>query len=431
MATIKAVIGNYQKQDGNKPIYLQYVHNEKKAWIATGILIPPPAFNKKKQSINQASLLRADKATRDLDSLYLSYVRLDKALNKNLQEKVNELKAVVAERKTEKLPLDIESVKAAFVNKDKNQAIGLKPITEAINEYLTYHNEFSVHTVKGYKTTLGKIEAFAKSIKVPVLTVGYLEEAKNLEAFKKFVEKGLSKTTGAANNIKRVKAVLKHLLEDKGDYKAVKVHTTKAGDRFVEYLTSDELVTLSKFDDESKPNLMEAKDMFLFMAGTGLRISDAKMVESGMIRYQNDRPFLNIVTEKTEDRILVPLSAIAVDMLKRRNYVLPTMSEPYLNRQLKVLFALPELGLEAKRMLTEKVNNKNETVTKNRSDLITTRAAKVSFVMWLIDARLSDDEICGITGNTVKTLQHYKAIRPERSFNTIDRADLYLKTLKG
>jgi hypothetical protein len=256
----------------------------------------------------------------------------------------------------------------------------------------------------------------------PSISVKYFEDAKNLSQFKTFVEKGLDKVTGAANHIKRIKAVLRDVLEDKGNYKAVKAATNKAGDRFIEWLTTEELLKLSTFNLPDGV-LRDCRDLFLLMAGTGLRISDAKRVTPETFQDYKGKKVIKLVTEKTDSAVIVPIPNFIEDMLIERGYELPKYTDPHVNRTLKELFALPELGMEAIRLVPTKTDNQNTTMTVKRSELITTRAAKVSFVMWLFEAGLSDQDISSVTGNTIKTLQHYKSIRPDYNILTIERAE--------
>lgn len=73
------------------------------------------------------------------------------------------------------------------------------------------------------------------------------------------------------------------------------------------------------------------RDVFMIACYTGLRISDVKRITRDHIRGE----FIQIITQKTGARVVIPLHPFVDEILRRYDYNLPRFTDQYFNRQLK------------------------------------------------------------------------------------------------
>lgn len=108
-----------------------------------------------------------------------------------------------------------------------------------------------------------------------------------------------------------------------------------------DYLTENEIITLEKFEVKKG---IEAKQAFLLSAFTGLRRSDILSLRWNNIKKDKfSDPCLDIIVHKTGKRLIVPLSAQAINILtecglntygKTDKKIFPTLSERILNQRI-------------------------------------------------------------------------------------------------
>jgi integrase len=113
-------------------------------------------------------------------------------------------------------------------------------------------------------------------------------------------------------------------------------------------LNFNEVVYLSQLTIEEK-RLEKVRDVFVFACLTGLRYSDVSRLKK--INFQtltkNGTPLsiIDIITQKTGERVNVPLHPIALEVIKRNNGELPRVpSNQKLNSYLKELCELAKMS---------------------------------------------------------------------------------------
>lgn len=119
--------------------------------------------------------------------------------------------------------------------------------------------------------------------------------------------------------------------------------------RSVSYLTSDELEQFYNFQYSKGKEILElSRDMFCFMAFTSLRYSDLTALRWSDVDMH--KRVMEIVTEKTNDRLKINLNDCALEILKKYkklklqdSYVFPRLSNQKLNEHLKEAALLAQL----------------------------------------------------------------------------------------
>ncbi|WP_139361896.1 tyrosine-type recombinase/integrase [Hymenobacter sp. CRA2] len=114
-------------------------------------------------------------------------------------------------------------------------------------------------------------------------------------------------------------------------------HGVKFRIRRPTFLTPVELEQLCNVQLPTR-TLEDVRDMMVLMVFTGLRISDAKLAHRAII---NDE--IVLTTQKTGTDVTIPLAPAAKQLLKRRNYQLPTFTYSYFSREIKEVAKLAKL----------------------------------------------------------------------------------------
>jgi integrase len=95
------------------------------------------------------------------------------------------------------------------------------------------------------------------------------------------------------------------------------------------YLSTDEVNIL--YHLELNETLSKTRDVFVLMCYLGIRFSDYKRITKNNIHNE----YLDIVMEKTNEPVSIPLHPHALEIIKRWNYNLPSISNPKLNKNIK------------------------------------------------------------------------------------------------
>ena len=181
-------------------------------------------------------------------------------------------------------------------------------------------------------------------------------------------------------------------------------------------LTTDELQKLHDTHFESK-SLKISRDIFLFCCYTSLRFSDVKRLKWADITDG----WINIVTQKTNDSLHIPLntdaSRIVMDY-RRHNYtekrgcVFQTMSCVNYNVNIKKVARIAGLN----RMVNKtwfKGAERMET-SKPLHEVISSHVGRKTFVTLALSSGMPADVLCSITGHKdSRLLKHYYDISRE------------------
>jgi len=167
------------------------------------------------------------------------------------------------------------------------------------------------------------------------------------------------------------------------------------------YLSPEELLVLEQLDLSDNRRLCRVRDLFVFMAYTGIRFGDSQR-----LRPENRKgEFLEIVTGKNRKQIRVPLHPKARRIWDQYEGALPKISSQKGNLYLEEVCIAAEFS-ESTEVVTYR-GTKREVTTVPRYKLIGFHTAKRSAVTNLHNAGVSVEAICQITGNTRDTIERY------------------------
>lgn len=396
MATTKILIReNKINSEGKCVIYIRYTHNEKSFLISTGEKIMPEFWDAKNQ--------KAKKAYRGFTSL-----------NDTLASKMEEVNLIARVAKQQKIDPTIEYVKEklnALQEGVQKAGAAAEPVQP---DLFVLHEQFLVETdaqkarstIIEHRSTINHLKDFQEAKKYK-LTFDRLDTAFN-EKFLHYLikDKNFNNNT-VGKHIKNLKAFL-NWTTDKGYNSTLHYRKFKKPQAAVSiiYLSRKELDLIFQFDLSKKQKLERVRDLFVFECTTGLRYSD--LCNLKLENIKND--YLDFVTIKTGDRLLVPLTSYARQILAKHEGALPkTVSSVRMNKYLKELGQA--CGIDEPVQQVKIAGGKRTEKVVPKYALITTHTARRTFITQSLERGIRPEVIMKITGHKdIKTMMKYVKI---------------------
>lgn len=179
------------------------------------------------------------------------------------------------------------------------------------------------------------------------------------------------------------------------------------------FLSWEELQTFLNYKfPENRSSLSCVRDVFCFCCFTGLRYSDVARLRPCDVKRTAKKPFISIVTIKTEDRLHIELNKYALQILDKyknihfpKGLALPVISNSKMNEYLKE--AAEAAGIdEPVRIVYFKGNKRFEEVYPKYA-LLTTHCGRRTFVVNALRLGIPAPVIMEWTGHS-----DYKAMKP-------------------
>lgn len=361
---LKFYLRNLTKEKGNlsagkeQPVWCYITFNNRRVRLSTLIKVFPKDWNESKECIRGSSPTIA---------------KLNHRL-KSIRSKIDTIDGEFIYRgeilTEDKLKTELKPILFPDKHKSKN--------TDNLIDYLVDFikdnpKNLKISTLKGYKQLVPLLTDFAKKYGRSSLEF----EAVNTnwgESFVKFLK--IDKNHSINNvdkNVKNIKSLMRHSLRKelhqnlKFEYIAREKEETKEI-----YLTDDEIKSMYKLavDEEYQ----HAKDIFVFSALTGLRISDALSLRPR--NWKGD--YIEIETIKTEEKLKIPLRKTAKEILNKYTGQLPRIYEQKYNKQLKYIAELLPF-MHTEEILYSTKGGKREQYSIFRYQLIKSHTARRSF----------------------------------------------------
>jgi integrase len=269
----------------------------------------------------------------------------------------------------------------------------------------------SASTVKAYGTFRGHLLAYAKSRRLRLEFANV--DINFYEGFKTYLLRTVKLGNASANNqIKNLKTFLGATF-DQGVHEFAhyrKFRKMEADEPEVVYLTAQEKARIAKLPLEHLPRLAVTRDVFLFECETGLRFSDVQALRPDQVGSGH----LLVTTKKTAQRLKVPLSPLAQQILSRYTgradgRALPVKTNQSTNKDLKVIAKLARVDAPTT-TTTHKGNERAET-TQPKHELVSSHTARRTFVTLALEGGMRPETVMAITGHTdYKMLRRYLKI---------------------
>ncbi|HVZ39819.1 MAG TPA: site-specific integrase [Candidatus Kapabacteria bacterium] len=168
-----------------------------------------------------------------------------------------------------------------------------------------------------------------------------------------------------------------------------------------EYLTPEELARVEAHDMNGEARLLRVRDLFTFLAHTGLRYSDSQQIEP----YHRDGDTLKFTTGKNRKTVAVPLDKVARQILDRYEGRLPRISNQKANTYLAEVLAAAKIEQPVQIVRfrgTERVER-----TERKCDVVGMHGAKRTYITLSLLRGVSLEALAKVTGNTPATLRVY------------------------
>lgn len=142
-------------------------------------------------------------------------------------------------------------------------------------------------------------------------------------------------------------------------------------------LSFEELDKLRNLDLSDNEKLARVRDLFLVGCYTGLRFSDWNKIQREHIKMHEGVELLEVITQKTGTKVIIPFLPELEDILKKYNYNLPKISNQKFNEYIKQVCKLALKDRKFLRVYSEGGIQKDETIEKWKK--ISSHAARRSF----------------------------------------------------
>lgn len=328
-------------------------------------------------------------------------------VNELIEQKIKQIDNVFAffESKNELPTVEAFSNALRFEVDEENIEVP-KELDEIYEEFM--------NTVSVEKTWTSKVHYKYQQVwghlnkAVPHVSITNLNKDTMLQLKKWYLDQGYSNVT-INKQIKMLKAIFKWAAANgnKIDSNVLNFSCNlKTIEKTVTFLKFQELMSFYTFE-LSCDRLSRVRDLFCFMSFTSLRYSDLCALKWENI--EGDR--INLVTQKTCDRISIPLIKYAQEILQkyetseRKGLVFKVPANQIMNDYLKE--AAKEVGLD--RMITEysiSGNDRTET-THPFYDTISCHDARRTFVCCSLAMGISPETVMSCTGHA-----NYRSMKP-------------------
>lgn len=209
---------------------------------------------------------------------------------------------------------------------------------------------------------------------------------------------------------------------------------TISGDSYSIRLTGEELSKLYNADLSDQPHWQKARDAFLVLCETALRVSDYRKVDTSIKEDADGFKYVTLKQEKTGGDVVIPVSAGLEMILNKYHGTLPRMPEQKINEYIKKV--AKRVGMdEPERWIEEKKGFKVEK-TEPRWKLVTCHTGRRTACTNMYLAGIPTIAIMKISGHkTEKAFMKYIKVSSQENAKALYnheyfRENRYLKVAK-
>lgn len=348
-------------------------------------------------------------------------------LNLWLDKVDNEIKSIFRSYNIEKLSPSTDSIRNKI-----NERLFKKVVTRVPNLFTfidLYIEECrkikNPTTVRTYVTTYRHLKAFSK-----LNQIGVDYDSINLEFYNNFLDYLMHEAKLSQNTIGKHIQVFKTLLNeatDRGYNKKLEFRGRKfkRPNEQVDsiYLNKEELESLLALDLSNQKKYERVRDLFIIGCYTGLRYSDFTKIRPENIKTYLGATYINIITQKTKTKVVIPLSPIVLTILNKYDGFIPKpMCNQKMNEYLKKIGEMA--GIDKNIQITKTKAGKRSKVVVPKYKLIKTHTCRKSFASNAFLAGVPTLSIMKITGHTTEAqfLKYVRVSEEENASNLINHS---------
>jgi integrase len=328
----------------------------------------------------------------------LDFSLLRKQLNEVYNKKVEESKVKV---------LNLNDYIESYVSEIENAT---RLITTGKNK----GNRYQKGTIKNYRGFQTQFNEYQKAkrnnLNFESITLDFYDDF-----LQYFNSKNYSPNT-LGRLIKTLKVVMRSAQEEglhiNEEYKRRKFETLKCDVEAI-YLNKDELGRLYELNLDDKPNYDLARDVFLCGCYTALRFSDYSRLNKIHFKEQNGFKVIDIITKKTNERVIIPVRPELKKILEKYDYNLPKTYEQKVNDYIKKI--CKKAKIEERVELREQKGGFVVNTIKPKNELVKTHTARRTGATLMYLAGIPSIDIMKITGHSKESnfLKYIRATKEE------------------
>lgn len=188
---------------------------------------------------------------------------------------------------------------------------------------------------------------------------------------------------------------------------------TKREDPDTVYLTQEEIDKLWEFQPKFELE-RKARDLFLLGVYSCARFSDYSRLSMDMIRDGA----IHFTQVKTASSVIVPASPRLLEILERNGGKAPHLAQQHLNEWIKKV--CKAVGINEKVEVTSSNGLKNNTITKEKCELVTSHTARRTGITLLYMTGIPLQQVMLISGHKDEdSIKHYLRLTKEENFQLL------------
>lgn len=315
-------------------------------------------------------------------------------INNLLDKMDSEIKKIYREAITSNNKISPEFLRISLDKSTKPQISQKNGFFDHLNEFIIVQKVTkSPKTIQKYNTLKNHLKAFEIK-KRYILEFDKIDTRfyDLLQSY--FIDELQLLNNSNAKYVKTLKTFL-HWATDRGINKNLQFIKFKAKEKDADiiYLTQEELFKLFNLDLSDNERLSNVRDTFCFGCFTGLRYSDIKKLKKENIKGEQ----IILFSDKTTEKLIVPLNKYAKEILLKNNYILPVISNQKTNKYLSELGEFAELNLPI--ILTKFRGAEEIQILKKKFEFITSHTARRTFVTLSLEKGMRPEVVMKITGH--------------------------------
>lgn len=196
------------------------------------------------------------------------------------------------------------------------------------------------------------------------------------------------------------------------------------------YLTESDIQKLIKINLSENKLMDSVRDVFLVGYFTAQRFSDYSRIKKDHIRkLDSGRKVIDMIQQKTGERVIVPVRPELEKILKKHKYELPRVLEQKVNKHIKTI-AL-DAGIKETILIERTRGGLKAEISFNKADLIKTHTARRSGATNMYLAGIPTIDIMKLTGHrTEKEFLKYVLVTKEQTATNLLKHPYFNKHLK-
>ncbi|WP_354299472.1 tyrosine-type recombinase/integrase [Pedobacter sp. UYP1] len=416
---------------GESPIALIIVVDGQRRKLPTGVKILPQLWDTKGQKAVYKTTLIIKKELPDVDVATLPFKDDINKINQALQDVKKGVEREAERFKLDGIPYSSEMLITSFKKNAGPTTTKADPKIYLLDFIRQYIAETGAITNKGSQTVYNvlavHLDNYEKGIVIKEgvalkINLKKMERVTLLNADYSFMQSFCNYLIGdvghlnttAAKQITGLKTFLNKARKSGNNVNnTFQDYSVKRDKLEVIALTKSEFEAIKDLDLNNNRKLDQVRDVFIFGCVTGLRYSDL----ANLKRENIAGGFLNITVVKTKQKLNIPLSGIAYDILSKYPTTikpLPVISNQKFNSYLKDLGKLAEINEIIP--ITRFAGNTEKTRVYKKYELVSVHTARKTFVTLSLERGMKAEEIMPITGHvSYPSFKRYVNVTKERA----------------